>query len=286
MLPSTYAIQPREVSIETLALCNAACIFCPYPTLARQGVQLESTILYRLIDEMKDWRQPFFISPFKVNEPLLDVRLKDVCQTIASSIPLAMLRLFTNGQPLATKQIDWIEALPVGRVEHLWVSLNSTDALEYGKLMKCSFSIVLDHLNELHNRVVKGTFKHPVTLSRVIQGGPQGQVLGDADCVFARDILVRWPRFHTHLIKRDSWLGYVTPSDLRVPNHACARWQELSITAEGKAVLCCMDGKGEYVLGDVHTQSLLEIYNSAACRQYREQLNRRGGLAPCATCSY
>lgn len=293
-----YAHHPREVSIETLALCNAACVFCPYPTLARKGAQLDSVILYELLDQMREWKEPFFFSPFKVNEPLLDVRLEQICQTFVEICPQARLRLFTNGQPLTGRHMDWIQALPYGRVEHVWISLNSTNAQEYGDLMKCSFSIVLEHLNELHTRVVKGQFKHPVVVSRVVQGAlpdqarnqqtfpPVMSVLSDTDCQFARDALIRWPRFQIQLIKRDSWLGYVTPSDPRVPNHPCARWQELSITAECKAVLCCMDGKGEYVLGDVRDQSLLEIYNSPTAKAYREQTGRRGGLAPCSGCSY
>ena len=32
--------------------------------------------------------------------------------------------------------------------------------------------------------------------------------------------------------------------------------------ASGKVALCCMDGEGKHVIGDVNTQSVLEIYNA------------------------
>src|SRR5262249_27338104 len=32
-----YLDYPQEVHIETLAMCNATCTFCPYPTMDRQG---------------------------------------------------------------------------------------------------------------------------------------------------------------------------------------------------------------------------------------------------------
>jgi sulfatase maturation enzyme AslB (radical SAM superfamily) len=283
-----YARQPREVSIETLALCNAACTFCPYPSLARKGAKMSMDLITHLIGQMRTWTEPFFISPFKVNEPLLDVRLSEICAGIIAEVPAARLRLFTNGQPLTQRHTDWIQGLPVGRLEHLWVSLNSTDAQEYGELMKCSYSIVSQNLDSLHHRVAIGAFRHPVVLSRVVQGNPgeeTSSVLSDRDLRFHRQCLARWPRFHTQLIKRDAWLGHVQPSDPRVPATVCGRWWELSITAQGKAVLCCMDGKGEYVQGDVTQQSLLDIYNSGHAA-LRRAAKTREGITPCQSCSY
>lgn len=283
-----YLRQPREVSIETLALCNAACTFCPYPTLDRKGTRLRLDAINNLIDQMSTWTEPFFISPFKVNEPLLDSRLQDICADIVERVPLARIRLFTNGQPLTERHVDWIQGLRPGRLEHLWISLNSTDAQEYGELMKCSYSVVSKNLDSLHHRVSIGAFKHPVVLSRVVQGNPGEEtsaVLSNKDLSFHRACLARWPRFHTQLIKRDAWLGHVQPSDPRVPRAPCGRWWELSITAQGKAVLCCMDGKGEYVQGDVTQQSLLDIYNSDHAA-LRRAAKTREGITPCATCSY
>lgn len=286
-----YARQPHEVSIETLALCNAACTFCPYPTLERQGARLDLNVINDLIHQMSTWTEPFFICPFKVNEPLLDNRLQEICEEILACCPRATLRLFTNGQPLTDRHLDWIAALPAGRVEHLWISLNSTDATEYGQLMKCSYSIVYEHLHRLHARLVRGAFPHPVVVSRVLQGNPTARtpneaVASDQDMGFHRSVAAHWPRFQSILIKRDAWLGYVTPSDPRIPDTPCGRWFELSITAEGKVVQCCMDGKGEYVYGDITRQSLLEVYNSADYLRFRESATRKRVKGPCAGCSY
>jgi len=282
LLRQRYMTQPHEVSIETLALCNAACTFCPYPTLDRKGTRMPDLLVQQLLAQMQSWTEPFFISPFKVNEPLLDHRLEGFCRIIEDEIPQARIRLFTNGQPLTERQVDWIAKLK--RLEHLWVSLNSTDPQEYGELMKCSFSIVSAHLDRLHKRVVEGAFPHTVVLSRVVQSTQPGQ-LAPTDAAFHRECLTRWPRFFVQLIKRDAWLGHVLPSDARVPQSPCARWFELSITAEGKAVLCCMDGKGEYIQGDAAAQPLLDIYNSPESVK-RRHANDREGLTPCASCSY
>lgn len=289
-----YLDQPREVSFETLALCNAACVFCPYPTLTRKGTELPTTVIYRLIDQMATWQKPFFVSPFKVNEPLLDPRLNEICYDIESHCPEATLRLFTNGQPLTERHLAWIAGLR--HLDCLWISLNSTDAQEYGERMKCSYTMIQNKLDLLHSWMKDGRFSHPVTVSRVMTGhsvqdylfmGERGSVIGDtADVKFRTDVRKRWPLFNSFLIKQDSWIGYVEPSDPRVPQTACARWFELNITATGKAVLCCMDGEEKYVVGDCVQQSLLEIYNQPVLRDRRLHALTREGIDPCQGCSY
>lgn len=278
MLRQRYASQPMEVSIETLALCNAACTFCPYPTLERQGTRLSTDLIIHMIGQMKHWSEPFYVSPFKVNEPLLDTRLADICYAIEQELAQAKIRLFTNGQPLNERALEWIGALK--SLDGLWVSLNSCDAQEYGELMKLSYDITARRLDRLHRGIVEGTFPHTVTVSRVVSDNAQSNL------DFMRSVARRWPRFLPVLIKRDGWLGYVEPSLNRVPQSPCGRWWELNITAEAKAVLCCMDGKGEYVLGDAAAQPLLDIYNQPYLQDRRAQQRTREGINPCARCTY
>jgi len=55
--------------------------------------------------------------------------------------------------------------------------------------------------------------------------------------------------------------------------------------ASGKVALCCMDGEGKHVIGDVRTQSVLEIYNSPGYRKMRQfTFSRKAAAAPCDTC--
>jgi hypothetical protein len=232
ILRDRYLDQPNEVSLETLALCNAACTFCPYPTLERKGARMSDELIDRLVKEMATWKSPFTLAPFKVNEPLLDARTIPLCERINRDVPLARLRIFTNGSPLTQEKIDGIAKLK--NVVHLWVSLNEYRADEYKKLMGLDFEKTTKRLDNLHAQ----DFPHPVMLSCV--GFPNEE--------FRRYCFDRWPKFSSMAIHRTSWLGYVTPQDREIPGRACARWFELSITATGKVVLCCMDGQEEFVL--------------------------------------
>lgn len=270
ILKEHYLDQPHEVSLETLSLCNAACTFCPYPTLERQGTKMSDELIDRLIDEMATFKERFYFAPFKVNEPLLDKRLIPICRKVNEKVPQAILRIFTNGSALTPDKIEELATLK--NVVHLWVSLNSHRAEEYEKLMGLPFERTARRLDQLHAM----DFPHTVVLSTV--GWPNEP--------FVRYCRGRWPRFQVFIIKKDSWLGFTDAQASEVPQSPCTRWWELSIMATGKVSLCCMDGTGQFEIGDVTNQTLLEVYNSPKWRERREKMMNRHDVPVCQTCTY
>ena len=50
---SAYMEYPAEVHIETHAICNAKCSFCPYPTMDRQGDKMPDELIDKIINDMK-----------------------------------------------------------------------------------------------------------------------------------------------------------------------------------------------------------------------------------------
>ncbi len=275
--PHTYLHQPYEVSLETLAQCNAACEFCTYPSLERIGTSMSNELIARLVDEFATFEQPFFFSPFKVNEPFLDKRTIGLCQLMNLRVPLARLRLFTNGTPLTTKLI--IDIARLTNVEHLWVSLNSVDEVEYEKIMRLPFKLTRQRLDVLHDAVEDGPMQHTVIVSRVAGTFEENDR-------FMHYCGFNWPRFTPVIIKRDGWLGDIDAPAVMIPNSPCSRWWELSITATGVVSLCCMDGHAKFAIGDVSKTSMLAVYNDPAYKERREKLLLRKAIWPCATCSY
>jgi sulfatase maturation enzyme AslB (radical SAM superfamily) len=276
-LHENYLETPFEVSLETLALCNAACTFCPYPTLERKFTKLSDNTIASLIDQMSEFDRSFAFSPFKVNEPLLDKRLLTILRTVNRRVPQAVLRLFTNGSPLTRETIHEIHALEC--VEHLWISLNSHEPEEYHRLMGLRMAHTVRNLDTLHDMMMSGQFRHAVTVSKVSKAP-------EAEFDFRFYCVTRWPLFKVQIIKQDGWLGYVPPSDPRIPDTPCMRWFELSILATGQVSLCCMDGKGEFIIGDINQQSMLDIYNNPKWRTRRELMLSRRSIHPCSTCTY
>jgi hypothetical protein len=265
--------QPLEVSLETQALCNARCTFCPYPSLERIGTKMPDELIDRLVAEMATWKTAFMFSPFKVNEPLLDKRTLPLCERMNRDVPKARLRLFTNGQPLTAEKVEQIGRLK--NVEHLWISLNSHIPEDYERLMGLDFEKTAKRLDHLHSV----DFPHKVMLSCV--GFPNED--------FRRYCFERWPEFESTALKKDAWIDFTDAQNTEIPDAPCARWWELSITSTGVCSTCCMDGEAKYPIGDVNTQTMLEVYNSPFWRERREGYFSRKQLdsrSPCAGCTY
>lgn len=261
--------QPAEISLETFAFCNAACTFCPYPTIERKGEKMSDDLIDKIIREMRDFQKPFFFSPFKVNEPLLDKRLIDICRRVEIETK-GVNRIFTNGAPLTQRKIDEIASLE--RVQHLWVSLNTHIPDDYEELMGIPFIKTAKRLDNLHEQ----DFPHKVVLSTV--GYPNED--------FRYYCFQRWPLFDSVAIRKTSWLGYTQAQDTEIPAEPCARWFELSIMSSGVVSLCCMDGEGQFPLGDLNNSTLLEVYNSPHWRERRKGLLSRLDVDVCKTCTY
>lgn len=274
-MQASFMDYPIEVAMETLALCNARCTFCPYPTLERKGTRMSDETLGRLVDELISWQRPLYFSPFKVNEPLLDKRTLPLCERINREAPDIVLRLFTNGAALTPANIEKIANLK--KVAHLWVSLNSHIPEEYERIMGLDFRHTASRLDYLHSQ----PFPHTVVLSTV--GYPNED--------FRRYCFDRWPNFESVAIKRDSWLGYTDAQQTVVPDAPCSRWFELSIMADGRVAHCCMHSgeDRQYDIGDINTQTMREVYNAPRWRERREKMLSRKALdesSPCARCSY
>lgn len=72
------------------------------------------------------------------------------------------------------------------------------------------------------------------------------------------------------------------------PNTTCRRpFHTLVLTWEGQSVICCVDYKREVKLGNVHEQSIYEIWNGPWATQLRkEYLSQEfGNLPTCAKCT-
>jgi len=235
--------------------------------MERIGDKMDDEMIERLVTEMEGFEHPFYFSPFKVNEPLLDKRTIPLCWEVVNRTK-GIIRFFTNGSALTKQNIAGLAELPAGRVAHLWVSLNEYRPKEYRELMNLDFENTAEKLDYLH----ESSFPHPVMLSTV--GFPNER--------FRFYCYQRWPEFESMAIQQSGWLGQIEDNGAPVPDRACSRWWELSIMASGKVSLCCMDSEGRYAIGDLNEQTLLEVYKA----NKSARINQKRDFHPCNTCNY
>jgi hypothetical protein len=281
ILRELYLDWPVFVHMETIALCNAACDFCPYPSLERKGERMPDELIEKIIRDLSDIPPDvrFQLAPYKVSEPFLEPRLFEILELVNARLPNADISMISNASPLTEKKIDQLCA--VRNVSYLTISLNYDNAEEYESVMKLPFDRTLRRLDVLHQRKVSGDIPFPVRLSRV-----SDSLLTDTR--FYRWAQSKYPAFVTGIIPRNDWLGEMALGDApEIPDVSCHRWFDMSITVTGKVAMCCMDGSVRYPKGDVTTSHVLEIYNQPHLRRLREQLiSRRVAADPCNRCTY
>ncbi len=273
---------PAFVHMETVAVCNAACSFCPYPGLERKGVRMSDQLIAKIIGDLadipKDFR--FQLAPYKVSEPFLEARLFDILGLVNSKLPNANISIITNGSPLTEQKIAQLGK--VRNLSYINVSVNFDNPEEYEAVMKLPFERTVERLEILHRKHAQGVIKCPIRLSRVTSNHRAD------DASFVAWARSNFPRFSAIIIRRNDWIGEIgSEQPLTVPDAPCQRWFDLSITATGVVSMCCMDGSTKYPKGDVNTQHALEIYNQPWLRELRGTLvSRRQIGSPCNQCTY
>lgn len=278
---SVHERYPRHVHLETLAVCNAACGFCPYPTLERQGTRMPEALIDKIIGDLEAIPQkvPFMLAPYKVNEPFLDVRLPDILHRINERLPSAAICLFSNGSAFTERSLS--KLAKIENIEYLVISLNEYEPEPYEALMQMPLARTLDRLELLHKRAVAGDLFFPVTINRVMDGS-------EADMGFLAWGKERFPAFRTTVSLRKDWNGQVDEQATfhSAPDLPCQRWFDLSIMATGKVTICCMDGIGEWTIGDASESNLLDLYNLPKQRAIRLEAKSRLSVEACRTCTH
>jgi radical SAM protein with 4Fe4S-binding SPASM domain len=280
MRHSLYMDYPKHVHLETQARCNASCNFCPYPNLNRKHTKMSDELIDKILNELTEIPREMNlqISPFKVSEPFLEVRLFDVLEKINTLLPQAKIALTSNSTPITEDKLEALQE--VKNIQYLWISFNDHREEEYERVMGLPYQRTRQRLEMIHDMFADGDVYFPVVLSRVGDGTI-------VDREFVDWVGINYPLFQSNVFPRMEWMGQVEGLNVNpVPNMGCERWFELSITATGEVAHCCADGQAEFPIGNVNDQHVLEVYNSPEYRKLREATVSRLSVEPCNRCTF
>ena len=277
---SRYIDFPHQVGIESQAVCNASCDFCPYPTMKRRGDRMSDALIEKILTDLEDMPRdlPFDISFSRMNEPFLDKRIFDMCEEVRTRLQQASLWIFTNASPLIPKVAARLSA--VERVTQFVVSFNDHRPDEYERVMQIPYARTVANLDALHEMHVAGALSFTPLISRV----GDGSRWDEAFIHWCRD---RWPRFGVRSTARFDWLGSVPMAmQASIPAVGCWQWFHLPILASGQTAFCCLDHEGTAGFGDVTERHALEVYNEPSRRRLRLEAKTRLDVEGCARCGH
>ena len=286
---------PRSVQIQTVNRCNAACIMCPYSSLAKDSpVDLMDDGLYLgILKELRQIGTVRDIALMLQNEPLLDRKMPDRVR-IARELfgRTAYIRTVTNGELLTRSMID---RLRQSGIDHVSVSIDAIREDSFGRI------------------------RHGLSYRRVVEN-----TLSLAECLGSGRVSVRFLRQRENEGQEEEFVRYWRSRGIRIklmePTNRAGSlesyerirkpqprlWKKLiypilnrlvpacpypftsmNIISDGRAILCCHDWGPHDTVGDLSRETLTEVWNGEKINHYRQLLwsNRASESLVCADCS-
>ena len=261
---------PQVLQLETTAACNAHCGFCPHNSMGRKGAMADDLIT-KIIDEIALWPvKPASVCPFLTNEPFADPRIFGIAERIRKAAPAAELTFFTNASLLDDSKRQRILRIP--GVTKFFCSLHHITPGAYMAELGLDFDRTVRNIKAL-----AAESPTPVTVLRVGNGTA-------LDAQFVEWVRKNIPRAIPMVAVRWNWKGDIKTNEVDMfQNIHCPRSTSLVVLHDGRVALCCMDNAGEYELGNVNHQSMLEIFNGERWHRFFD--SPKNSKAPCNKCN-
>ncbi len=276
--------RPDVLNIELTAICDARCIHCPRHDMDRSQRPMDLGLFKRIVDQAAELRVPQ-LSPNGYGELLTMRNLEEYLAYARSKSHRFSILVNTNGFRLdAEKRRLFLDY----EVDLLNVTLDGATAETFEAIR---VNLGLSQIEENVHALLAERKERGATLPRVRIGMiviPQNEHEVQA-------LLDKWHGVADYVgaarfTNRAGSLDATFQSDGQPQAaHACVLpFRELTIWADGNAVLCCDDWNEEHKVGDLNASSLADVWHGVALRHARKMHREGKGdtLAICARCNY
>lgn len=276
---------PRAIQIQTNSRCNAKCLFCGYTEIHDQLPmgQMSDELFRKIVDECG---QHYIgrISPYLMNEPLLDRKMPEKIAYINKVKKfVTRTKINTNGALLTP---DMSEGLVDAGLRHLWVSVQGYSDETYKKSMGLPLGKLLENIDAFLDIRARSKAQFPKLTVTTLRTAIVEPELEYAQKHWAD----RGVRFKIHEMDNRSGkdLSELAVREAPTRRRNCDLFlKQAYVLYNGDMILCCHDWKRTVVLGNLHEQSLKDIWNSPKflelIREY--QAGNFKNCKICATCT-
>ncbi len=273
--------------METTAFCDAACVFCPYPTMKRSKGTMSMEMFKKIIDEAATLPLIDHITFTGLGESLLDKHLVERIRYTRSILPNVRIDMFTNGSQLTEEKID---ELFDAKLSVLYVSLNGTNARKRKEIMY-PHKPGYDDYDQVCAMIDYAVAKYKreggtVVMAKAIVSKDLFEI-GDQEKFIERwnGIWEQGGNAFMHL--EGNWAGAVWKARTTQTTPCSRALGMIMVLWDGRVSACCFDGEGEEILGDLKTQGLREMYNAPRATDFRlaHHEGRREEIPLCAGCT-
>lgn len=246
-----------------------------------------SMLLFRkIIDEAKTLPLIDHITFTGLGETLLDKNLIDRISYTRSRMAAIPIDIYSNGSRLTN---DTVDSLAKAGLTNLYVSLNGVRKEQRQQIMFPSKPNFYDYerVCEVLDYAIE---RYKGSSMRVIVKGIVSKDLmevGDNDYFIKRWHGPTNEGGNAFLHLEGNWAGAMYPVRVK-PVTACTRaLGQIMVLQDGRVSLCCFDGEGDVILGNLNDSTIKEVFNGDKATGIRQAHwdGRRGELDLCKTCT-
>lgn len=256
---------PRYVSIQTTSLCNASCIFCPYPEIKRlfPSKVMDDQLFEKIINECRANTDLTFINLFMNNEPLTDPHIAERIEYAKEALPGVFVNIYTNGFLLTEETVDRLKS---SKFDWISISFHGIRKATIEKTMGISYDKTLHRINSFIKKVKRekgGHIKEFIGINFLKHENLTDEEKDEAISYWKSKGISHVAYFPGY-ISRAGNVKNLPVCDNKGKILGCSSVLEdemIHILEDGKVVLCCMDWRREVILGDLNKQSIHEIWN-------------------------
>lgn len=273
---------PVRLWVEMTSHCNYRCVMCPNKDLTRTDKGYMDMGLYKkIVDEASPF--VFDINLAHRGESLLHPQ---IIEAIAYAKKKGMFtRLHTNGSLLSEALSQ--EIVRAG-LDRLSFSFDGYDKETYERIREGgNFDKTIANIVRFLEIKKEARSKKPVTAIEVIGfDEPDKQASQEAKNAF-KSRFENLPLDSFVMKELHNWAGKIDKGRRGKKYTACPfPWNALIIYWDGSVLPCTQDFFGEFLVGNVNTSSLQDIWNGEGMRYIREKLatQKIGELKTCSEC--
>jgi len=251
---------PKVVLIDTVSFCNLRCSMCFHRDMKRQRGFMSWGTFKKIIDEisLEDKNVRVWMAFFgealiaRKNPPTIFDLIR-----YAKEQGLSDVVMNSNANLLDENSA---RSLIHSGLDGIYIGIDAATRETYEKLrVGGNFDVTVQNVNRLLElKMEMGATKPQVFTQFVEMDANHGEKEGFIGYWSERGAIVK-------IRPKVSWAGKIEAPNLKLgnENRLPCHWamQTLSITDTGKVVLCAVDLDGQYVAGDIHTQTIKEIWN-------------------------
>ena len=262
---------PKAIQIQTVSGCNGNCVFCPN-NKTKISIpyknHMDEALFYSIIDQCVDLGVRR-ISPYLMNEPLLDSRLPKLIKYITKHKKHNQYtKINSNGSLLGETMA---KGLFDAGLDKLHISVQGINPEIYFDLMQLDFNNAVKNIERAVKIRDAGNYstKIRVVMLDTIEIHPY---LDEIRAFWKkRGVEINLNQMENRGTHNKIETGKISANKLSLFRWCDRLFRQAYVLFNGKMVQCCADWEQTKIMGNLSENSLKEIWNGKDYLEYRQQ---------------